>query len=91
MQDVRAFVVWTWEMQIPQTPRKPKLGVVLILFFKAGLKRKHWKLNSYLPEAKIIIMDILLPLSLKNTLVLFVHLCALIIPSELEAKSCCLA
>lgn len=35
-----------------------------------------------------IMMDTLWPLSLKNSLVVFVYFRALILPSELEAKSC---
>lgn len=51
----------------------------LILFFFKRVKEKT--LNWILPETMNMITDILLPLSLKNSLVVFVHVRALILPT----------
>lgn len=77
VEDVRAFLIWICKTQMPKT--KKTEGFLFIFFFKVSKTLKI----SYLAED----YNSLLPLSLQNSLILFVHLRALIILSELKANS----
>lgn len=76
VEDVRAFLIWICKTQMPKTK---KTEGFLFIFFKVSKTLKI----SYLAED----YNSLLPLSLQNSLILFVHFRALIILSELKANS----